>query len=291
MRMKKPIYIAAIGLLLLLLVTVLVVAAYMWIDKINQRRNPLFTVYPCITDTASWNGLAPGVSTRADMIERLGEPIDERYYGDGYDRLTFSPVITKQSKTRPELWNDYVYIDPETEIVLWIDEHVSNADGQFHIVAEIADEYGELIDQVYLNELGGDLVSGEHIYVWAGCGLALNVVPEGRVGKNPDEPIPVHAPERPIDSYGLYQRFPYDVGAFLLRGGSYAFQLPMWQRFLNTKRILENDPDFSYIQPDAKDVIWRRIYFAPSSFAEFERKFQNSIRLANWVPRSYRLLE
>lgn len=291
MRMKKPGYIHIIGLILLVLVVAFLVAVHMWMHQIDQKSDPLFTVYPCITDPASWNGLSPGVSTRADVVERLGEPNDENYHEEyDYGWLTYLPENAHLSKIRPEYWS-YVYIDSETETVLWIDEHVSNADGQFHLVAEGVDEYGELFDQIYWNGLMGNYGTGQHIYVWAGCGLALNAVPEGHARKNPDEPVSAHAPERPIDSYRLYQRFPWDEGAYSLRRESYNFNLPWWKRLLNTKEILEDNPDFSYIQPDAKHVIWRRIYFAPSSYAEFEQAFQNSTRIRFWGLPPYRLLD
>lgn len=208
----------------------------------------------CKASLASWKGLVPGQSTKEDVERVSGQPIKKvnlresnRFY------YLYPPVI---ARLETSYGNKVVF--RQDGVVDWIDVWVSNTDGKFHTVAEIAQKYGCVLDRVYLME---DLpeysvVGPAQVYVWADCGIAITAVPGSFVGLSADE-VPPRAESAGAESCTWTVRHPVHSQATL-------------------------QP-----RPSVEDIVIRKFMFQPTSFASFQEFY------VDWIPflstRFYRL--
>lgn len=196
----------------------------------------------CKAPPASWQGIIPGQSTKADVINILGRPsVEEKgLAGWGENSFLYPPI-----KTVPGASYGNRIVFRSDGIVDWIDVWVSNADGKFHTVAEAAHQYGSTLDIVYV---GGvfDSFGPEQVYVWSECGIAITAVQKGFVKRSDDEVLPL-AELIKMDSDQLSFRHPVHPEASI-------------------------QP-----RPNPQEIIIRKFIFQPTDFASFYELYADQI--------------
>lgn len=131
--------------------------------------------------TLNWRGILPGLSTRQDVINVLGNPTStgNRKFGD--QQLSFYTYVVEGGKVS-NFVRDNIFFGQDG-IVDWIEAVVADRDGRFHPAQEVISELGSTIDTAYTNSTYDpsrsfqyDVVSGpDELYVWSECGLALDI--------------------------------------------------------------------------------------------------------------------
>jgi hypothetical protein len=125
----------------------------------------------------------------------------------------------------------------DDNIVDYVDVWVSNFDDKFHTVAELVQQYGTILDIVYVRGVS-DLFGPEQVYVWSSCGIAITAVPESEVKRSVDEVLPL-ADSTTVSNDQLVFRHPVH-------------------------------PEGS-VQPrsDTRQIVIRKFLFQPTDFASF----------------------
>jgi hypothetical protein len=196
----------------------------------------------CKAPPASWQGIIPGQSTKADVINTLGQPSvkEESWVKWRKDSFIYPPI-----KTLPGASYGDRIVFRNDGIVDWIDVWVSNVDGEFHTVAEDAQQYGCTLDRVYVGQVF-DFSGPEQVYVWSECGIALTAVQAGLVKQSADEVLPL-AELIEMDSDQLSFRHPVHPQASI-------------------------QP-----RPNPQEIIIRKFIFQPTDFASFQKLYADQI--------------
>jgi hypothetical protein len=146
-----------------------------------------------------WHGIKPGQSSQDDVIRSLGQPIQRGSYKfyDDQDIAFFTYPVS--SGRVSQLLKHRVYFRSDG-MVNWIEEIVADRDGPFYSAQETINQLGNELDVAYRNNSyipnvwNYDVLSGpDYLYVWAECGLALNVIESCAVADHGcvNEPIKV----------------------------------------------------------------------------------------------------
>jgi hypothetical protein len=166
------------------LIRLIIVAIILGILSVSCIRDKPVVVIPtpavlCRTNL-DWNGVTPGISTRQEVLDRLGTPIDRgrKEFSDGQRIQYYSYPVS--GGTILEYIRHRVYFRPDG-IVDWIEEIVADRDGEFQTVQEAVDKFGNELDIVYPNndynpyvEFQYDIHGGpDQVLVWSECGIAV----------------------------------------------------------------------------------------------------------------------
>jgi hypothetical protein len=192
----------------------------------------------CQAVSVSWQGLVVGQSTKTDVIAALGQPIQTTHVNRRESIYVYPPTM------RQGFGNVILLRD---DVVDWIDVWVADSDGNFHTLAEFVQIYGSTLDRVSENR-SGDIVGPGQVYVWSECGVALIAVSEHWVKRSDDEILPL-AEFTGMKDYEWIIRYPVPV-----------------------------DPRDVPPEPDAQQIVFRQLFFRPTSFASFQEFYASMIR-------------
>ena len=230
------------GVLLLLTLLMFVITSCFSSLSTNNNLTLATPESICPASPASWKGIIPGQATKADVERILGNPV-EKGYSKRWQRdfFTYLPLVTlgKTSYGNTIFFRDDNVVD-------WIDVWVSNADGEFHIVAETVEQYGPVLDQVYVNG-AFDVFGPEQVYIWSECGIALTAVADGYIKRSEEEVLPLNAS---LETKNVQLSFRYPV----------------------------HPRDSIQPRPNVEHIIIRKYLFQPTNFVSFQKFYVDRIR-------------
>ncbi len=186
----------------------------------------------CKTSPAAWQGIVPSRSTKLDVIDIIGQPVEKKRLSENKEAFLYPPFITIPGAS----YGNSTVFRPDG-VVDWIDIWVSNSDGKFHTVFETVEQYGSTLDVVYTNGVP-DIFGPDQVYVWSECGIAITAVGKFDVKRSADEVLPLARPVQ-IDKYQLKFRHP----------------------------VLVKSP--YQTRADVNDIVVRQFLFQPTSFDSF----------------------
>lgn len=196
---------------------------------------------PCQVAAVPWQGIIPGRSTKTEVIDTLGEPVQKEQSASGIEIYVYPPIVTNDIS---HYGNSIAF--RHDDVVDWVDVWVLDSDGKFHTVAEFAQLYGISLDRVYVNERG-DLGGPDQVYVWSQCGIAITAVHRGQEeAQVKDQALP-SAEATEVDDYQLNFKYPVHPRASI-------------------------QP-----RPDVRQIIVRKFLFEPTSFSSFEQFYADNI--------------
>jgi hypothetical protein len=152
-----------------------------------------------------WRGIKPGVSTKQDVVNLLGEPEDQ-----GFKRMTATsgansfPFYTYKvdGGEIPGFVKNRIFFRADG-VVDWIEVIVGDQDGSYHKVSEIAAELGNTLDAFYINsDIGVYVEPGkwfethrgpDYFYIWSACGVAIDALPINPI----DNALTIRYPNEP----------------------------------------------------------------------------------------------
>jgi hypothetical protein len=194
----------------------------------------------CQTSSASWLGLVPGQSTKADVVDILGPPTQKVRTEGNTHIFVYPPVLNLVMFS----YGNRIGFRKDG-IVDWVDVWVLDSDGEFHTVAETAELYGTTLDRVYVNGVL-DMFGPDQVYVWSECGVAVTAVSGVTVKRSEGETLPLAKPVR-MDAFELSFRHPVHSQASV-------------------------QPD-----PDVHQIVVRQFFFQPTSFDAFSTIYKDKI--------------
>jgi hypothetical protein len=150
----------------------------------------------CSTSPASWQGISPGQTTKAEVITILGQPVEKNSLAkvDNEEVYVYSPIVNTA-------WGKYgnQIVFRQDGVVDWVDVWVSNSDDRFHTVAESVGQYGSTLDDTYIQGVL-DTYGPSRVYVWSACGIAVTAIDASWLHLSPQEIPPT---VEPMDNYHL----------------------------------------------------------------------------------------
>jgi hypothetical protein len=241
-RKVRPVLIFKSVFLGTILLTFIALIGYYAISLFSSHPKLPLPEHTCTGTSASWQGVIPGQSTKADVKNLLGQPAEQ-----GYSRVwerdffLYPPIVAFAGE---KYGNIIVFHDDN--VVDWLDLWVANADGEFHTVAEFVEQYGSTLDQVYVNGVL-DMFGPDQVYVWSECGLAVTALHQGYVKRSEEEVLPLARLTLEMDHDQLNLRYPVHP------------QHPV-QPNVNVDRI-----------------VIRKFLFQPTNFTSFEEFYHDRI--------------
>jgi hypothetical protein len=226
--------VALVGIFLVVVTAILVACSRNAIK--NTAIEPPETA--CQMEPPSWQGIVPGQSNKADVVEILGQPVEEMQLGEAHV-FTYPPILELASS-----YGNMIGFRKD-DVVDWVDMWVLDSDGEFHTVAEIAHSYGTTLDRVYVNG-SFDLFGPDQVYVWSECGVAVTAVPDSVVKRSDNETLL------------LAKSVDFDVSQL-------TFRHPVHPQASVQPR------------PDVQQIVSRQFLFEPTSFASFEAVYADKI--------------
>jgi len=208
----------------------------------------------------NWNSIIPGVSTRQDVVNQLGNPNKKGKikFPDG-NIISFYTYEVEGGAISKFVQNRIFF--RSSNIVDWIEVVIADQDGQFHTVKEIVDQLGNLLDIIYTNDdynpynkFQYDVIAGpDQVYVWSECGLALLVLKDYKksdshklefspVGHNDPQIFKMRYPRldtigRPVKDLDrvIMMEFLFEPTNFDSFENKYHFKIPygLWDDFLD----------------------------------------------------------
>lgn len=195
----------------------------------------------CPAAFASWAGIVPGKSTKADVVNVLGEPAWWERSIDGEKVFVYPPVVAVSVDS---YGNNIAFRDDD--VVDWIDVWVLDSDGKFHAVIEFVQLYGVSLDRVYLNGRG-DVSGPDHVYVWSQCGIAITAVHKSQGETQQEDQVLPSVEAAEVDSYQLDLRHPVHPWAS------------------------------AQPRPDVRQIVVRKFLFQPTDFSSFEQFYAHNV--------------
>ena len=127
-----------------------------------------------------WKTIIPGIATRQDVVDVLGNPDDKGKIRFDDDRTISYYAYNLEDGKIAEFTQHRVFFRPDGKVE-WIEAIVADSDGDYHTVQEWTDRIGNTLDTVYFNnnldwfaEFQYDFQSGpDQVLVCSECGLAL----------------------------------------------------------------------------------------------------------------------
>jgi hypothetical protein len=126
------------------------------IQKIEDVTQPTSTPKPLASHGPSWNSITPGISSKENIKNQLGEPIKESK-GD------FETLLTYQSSSATRSHKIYL----ENQKTIMTKEIVTKTDNKK--VGNITEEYGEPPRVLY----GSESINGYNLYIYPEEGIAF----------------------------------------------------------------------------------------------------------------------
>ena len=187
----------------------------------------------CQAKLASWHGIIPAQSSKADVINMLDEPLERGYSPEWEKEFFLYPPVVNIAETK----YGSLIVFRSDDVVDWIDVWISNLDGKFHTVAEFAQQYGFTLDRVYVAG-SADMFGPVQVYIWSECGVAITAVDSSYMKLSENETLPLSEPVETAD----YQ---------------FSFRHPV--------------PAQSSLQPipDINQLVVREFLFKPTNFDSF----------------------
>lgn len=160
-----------------------------------------------------WKGIQPGISTKQNVISALGQPTENGVQKIGDIEQSYFLYKIKSGKVANFAGDRIVFRD---NVVDWMEIAVGDRDGYFHHVSDVSAQYGNTIDNFYVNSsyhpldetgIGANFTFGpDYVYVWTDCGIALDVM---RAKKHSDKEFTV----RNIDELSKFLIIPSADGS------------------------------------------------------------------------------
>lgn len=131
-----------------------------------------------------WHGLIPGQSTREDVINVLGMPAEKGKLKFEDRRISYYAYSVNNGEISKYAM-DRIFFRPDG-LIDWMEIVQADRNGRFEAVFDTAEQVGNNIDTVYSNNNYRPISTSEfrdtkgwpdQIYVWAGCGLAIDALP------------------------------------------------------------------------------------------------------------------
>lgn len=136
----------------------------------------------------NWQGIWPGITTRQEVLEKLGVPNkegSEKMWGSNYSYIAYQISGGSIAKYT----TDKIFFRTD-DVVDWMEIAVGDRTGSYQRISDEINTLGSTIDTFYINSnappagiAAYDILSGpDEVYVWAGCGVAFITIPVEQMG-------------------------------------------------------------------------------------------------------------
>jgi hypothetical protein len=120
-------------------------------------------------DPPSWRSITPGRSSADVVVDILGPPDIDRQEAE--ERVLEYRIPGRDI----DQYNHRIFL--RSDVVAWIDVAVLAGPDDYYLIDAALEQYGRTVDRIVRTRPVRDVLSNEHVYIWAQEGVALIAVP------------------------------------------------------------------------------------------------------------------